>query len=453
MNETTETVAEQATLNPEHWYCEVPAELLAKPDSLAAILHKEGVPATAIFCNSPSDTDLIDVMLRKRGFSTRKLVGHVPVSAALEAFRAVRNREADVLVVTDIAAREVPIQQLDLVINHSIQSDPEVYLHRLGHLEQGGHLRMVVSIVAPAELGHLHYLKKFVEYDIKPYALPAPEQMAGFKLEALLRRAPQEVLSANPTLQSLTDVVLKHERRSELLALLLHNTLNVMPTLQSEGGSRGGDSRQYRGDDRRSDDSRGGDRRGEDRRGRDRRSDDRRGGEDRRGGGYAPRPYADLDDDGAYGDRESSGHSGRNGDREGRDRDRRNREPMLPPIKDARLYVGNGPQSGLTSEELKKLLTERGGITEDQIKRINLRGIYGFVDVADEVAAQALDQLSDVSLKGGEKLMLKKAIVLSTPRPQPPSSDDTDEGQEPGMSVSGGDDWSDEEQGQEEDFS
>jgi superfamily II DNA/RNA helicase len=51
----------------EHIYFEVGTSLLAKPQALCDLVEYESGHSVIIFCNSPSDADFADVILKKRG--------------------------------------------------------------------------------------------------------------------------------------------------------------------------------------------------------------------------------------------------------------------------------------------------------------------------------------------------------------------------------------------------
>ena len=114
----------------EHLYYEVGTSLLAKPQALCDILELEGGNTCIVFCNSPSDADFADVILKKRGIPSIKLVGYVPQIKLSKAIQQIQKKEVMALVLTDVAARGVPIEEFHVVVNYSVPTDPEVYFHR-----------------------------------------------------------------------------------------------------------------------------------------------------------------------------------------------------------------------------------------------------------------------------------------------------------------------------------
>ena len=67
---------------------------------------------------------------------------------------------------------------------------------------------------------------------------------------------------------------------------------------------------------------------------------------------------------------------------------------------DARLYIGQGTQSGLTENEFKQLATSVGEIDAGQIVRLKLRENYGFIDVKSNVAETLVNNLNGIEYNG-----------------------------------------------------
>lgn len=449
---TAASSAEKVHVN--HVYYEIANDLLSKPTALCDILESEGVPSTVVFCNSPSDTDLVEVMLKKRGISAKKLVGHLPPAKVVDAVKQAQRGELAVLVVTDIAARSIEVEDLDLIVNYSVPSDPEIYIHRMGRSGNAGKRHTVFSFVSPLDIGNFHYIKKFVETPFKQADLPTKESMAGIKLKNLSLVAERQALHNDAGLLDLVKQVLGSSTKESLIAMLLHNTLTVIPGLRASAereqadhgsdedrGDRGGGDRADRGGDReerwgRDGGGRGRDRgdRGGRRGGRDRdrgdrgdRVGDRGGDRDNRGNRGGRDQFEENDFAGQEGvsndgfeDQGADDRGGRFEDRDDRPsrsrRQDREREPYVPPQRDVRIYIGSGARHGLSEQKFRGLMTQNCGGMDDKIKRFAQRDCYSFVDIAEEAADEVVSKLDNSDLGDGSKLMLRKAISINVPR-------------------------------------
>ena len=425
----TPSKVKKAPVNATHSFFELSGELLAKPNALTDLIEGLGMPRTIVFCNSPSEADLTDVMLRKSGITSRKLIGFVPQSKITSAVSSLQSNETTALVLTDISAREIQLTGLGLVVNYSIHSDPEVYMQRAAVADENSENLSVVSLITPLDLANFYALKKLVSVEFAKAEPPSKEEALTARVKALGRFAATKNYSTSERVAAMLPLILEDSNKNEILALLLHNTLEALPaalaaaqnaTSQSERGREGGYRDQEEGDrgygDRREDRDGG-------RGGRNNRRD-RRGGRDER------RDDGDRIDDQRQnldsGENQSEGNRERRGRRPRRDaREEGERTPYVPPAKDLRLYVGHGTKDGVDSAKLIELVTTKAEVTADQIKRTITRDNYSFIDVAEAIAESVVAKVGEAELSGGRKVFIRKAVTISAPREERSREEDS----------------------------
>ncbi len=421
----------KAPANAQHVYFELPADLLAKPNALSDLIEGSGSPATVIFCNSPSEADLTDVMLRKRGIIARKLIGFVPPSKVTSAVEALKNKECTALVVTDVSAREMQIPALGLVVNYSIHSDPEVYLQRAAVAEEGETPVKVVSLIIPLDLANFHSLKKFVAVEFTKAEPPSKEEALKAKIATLSTRAKEKAFTSDERVKTLLALIEKDENREEILALLIHNTFDALPAAlaKAESASAPRETRDSYDQDDGGEFNRRGDR--DDRRGGRNRRDrnDRRGRRDDRRDEYtegAPQGESYGADSERREGRNDEDNRGRRDRRPRRDegQDGEAREPYVPPARDLRLYFGHGSKGGFTQEKAMELITSKGELTAEQVKRTIVRDLYTFVDVPEELADTVVAKLNESEVAGVGKVFVRKAVTITAPREEKKQADD-----------------------------
>lgn len=66
-----------------------------------------------------------------------------------------RNSTIDILVATDVAARGIDVDDVDLVINYDMPQDVEYYVHRIGRTARAGRKGTAISFVSPSWNEHL----------------------------------------------------------------------------------------------------------------------------------------------------------------------------------------------------------------------------------------------------------------------------------------------------------
>jgi ATP-dependent RNA helicase DbpA len=72
-----------------------------------------------------------------------------------------RNGSTRVLVATDVAARGIDIEKLDLVVNYDMPAQPEIYVHRIGRTGRAGEVGLALSLCTPAEAPRLEAIELY----------------------------------------------------------------------------------------------------------------------------------------------------------------------------------------------------------------------------------------------------------------------------------------------------
>jgi superfamily II DNA/RNA helicase len=417
----------------QHVYYEVGTTLLAKPQALCDLVELEGASTCLVFCNSPSDADFADVILKKRGLTSTKLIGYVPQLKLSKAIQQIQKKEVMTLVLTDVAARGVPLEEFDVVVNYSIPTDPEVYFHRYSG-DAGAQTKKVVSLVAPLDIANFHYLKKLGKLEFVQESLPSPEQLFVTKYTQLQSQALERPFLSDPGIATLVDKVLGDEKVKDVVALLLHNTLSVIPSLKNATTSKEDVGEEYEeGDDYEDRRGRGGRGQQGGRGGNRERGGNFRGGNQRGGNFDDHQPdrqfgeFGEEDEDSQprrgrgrdRGDRHDRGDRPDRGERGGDRGERRERQPRRQMVvdKEARLYVGAGARQGISAEKLSNDVVSLCGVAATDVHRVSVRDLYTFVDVPEAVADQVIEKLSEAAVgQDGEKYFVKKAVTLSIPR-------------------------------------
>ncbi|RME58559.1 MAG: DEAD/DEAH box helicase [Candidatus Dadabacteria bacterium] len=205
-----------------HCWVEVSNEVLSKPKAIADIIQAYGIPPTLVYCNLPSDADLVDVVLRRKGITSQKLIGNVPYRKVSETLGRVSAREIDVIVLTDIAAEQVPVEGFSLIINHTLPQEPEVYLHRIGESLTP---RKVINLIAAADLTNFQYLKKVLNLEIEQEEMPPVEKIAKGRFLAFKRQFTHLAESADELSKALVSEVLNDPEKEKILLGLLSRVL------------------------------------------------------------------------------------------------------------------------------------------------------------------------------------------------------------------------------------
>jgi superfamily II DNA/RNA helicase len=163
----------------EHLFCRVDGGLTSKATALAAFLEEYKPKSAIVFCNTKSDTELVQILLRKRGTESERLNSDLSQKERERTMNKFRSGEVKILVATDVAARGIDVKDLELVVNYAIHDQPETYVHRTGRTGRAGKSGKALSLVAPQDFPAFYSLQKKLPPSLAEVQVPVPKVVAA----------------------------------------------------------------------------------------------------------------------------------------------------------------------------------------------------------------------------------------------------------------------------------
>ena len=117
--------------------------------TLLRALQQHPSKSTLIFCNQKATVDHLVELIAKQGVSCKALHGDLEQRDRDRVMAMFRNSSIRILIATDVAARGLDIDQLELVINFDFPNSPETYIHRIGRVGRAGRKGLAVTLVKP----------------------------------------------------------------------------------------------------------------------------------------------------------------------------------------------------------------------------------------------------------------------------------------------------------------
>ena len=103
-----------------------------KVDTMAALLTHGGYERAIAFCNTKNMTDRLSGLLNMRGFTAQAIHGDIQQRIREKTLQKFKDGKLRVLVATDVAARGLDIDDVDVVFNYDVPEEIEYYIHRIG---------------------------------------------------------------------------------------------------------------------------------------------------------------------------------------------------------------------------------------------------------------------------------------------------------------------------------
>lgn len=135
--------------NLEHRYYMV--DVMEKDTMTIKVLEWEHPESCMIFCNMKKDVAYLEQVLTNYGFVVGALSGDVAQNNREKILKQFRNKELNILICTDVAARGIDVSHVSHVIVYDHPDDHEIYVHRSGRTARAGRSGIAISLITKVE--------------------------------------------------------------------------------------------------------------------------------------------------------------------------------------------------------------------------------------------------------------------------------------------------------------
>ena len=132
-----------------------------KNKALLILLTEHKPESALIFCNTKDACRRVSSDLKKSGLHCLELHGDLEQKDRTEVLVRFSNGSSKVLVATDVAARGLDIENLEMIVNYDLPFETETYIHRIGRTGRAGKEGLAVSFVKPNEEFRLNEINEF----------------------------------------------------------------------------------------------------------------------------------------------------------------------------------------------------------------------------------------------------------------------------------------------------
>lgn len=315
-----------------------------KTEILSRLLDIKNPRLTVVFCNTKKKVDELTSELQSRGYFADGLHGDLKQNQRDVVMDKFRNNTIDILVATDVAARGIDVDDVDMVVNYDMPQDNEYYVHRIGRTARAGRTGTAVSFVTSREYGNLKQIEKYTKTKIEKISIPTIKDMEKNRSSVLMDKIRQILDEDN------------FEREMKFLSLLegeeyspSHIAAAVLKMFLNEQKSSK----------------------------------------------YKEIDSIDNNKRARFGNKRDR-NTGR--DRNNRQRDKRNIRTGGP--NSTRIFISTGKKTGVSANHILAALCNEGKIRGKDVGQIDIFNDFSFVNVDSKVAAKAVKNLNNKHIRG-----------------------------------------------------
>ena len=146
-------------------------DLKHKEKLVAALLEEEQARKVFIFCKTRKQCQQLSHVLRYKKFKANCIHGEIAQSDRKQIMNQFRSGQLDVLVATDLAARGLDIDDVDLVINFSIAQSGDDHVHRVGRTGRAGREGKAITLIDSNEWNQMSSIERYLKFRFEPRVL------------------------------------------------------------------------------------------------------------------------------------------------------------------------------------------------------------------------------------------------------------------------------------------
>ena len=202
---------------------------------------------SVVFCRTKRDTQRVAEKLIEDGYNAGALHGDLSQNQRDMVMKSFRNKQIQMLVATDVAARGIDVDNVSHVINYQLPDEIETYTHRSGRTGRAGNKGVSMIIVTSSESRKIRTIEKIIQSKIKAKKIPTGIEICETQLYHLAQKIHQtqineEIIPYLPKVEEVLNDLSKEELIQRLVSVefaRFHDYYKNAKDLNTSGGDRG----------------------------------------------------------------------------------------------------------------------------------------------------------------------------------------------------------------------
>lgn len=207
---------------------------------------------SVVFCRTKRDTQAVSEKLIEDGYNAAALHGDLSQAQRDSVMKSFRNRQIQMLVATDVAARGIDVDNITHVINYQLPDEIETYNHRSGRTGRAGKLGTSIVIITKSELRKISAIERIIKQKFEEKSIPSGIEICEIQLFHLANKikdveVDHEIDSYLPAIYEVMKDLSKEELIKKMVSVEFNRFINYYKknrdlSAQRAGTERGGEA-------------------------------------------------------------------------------------------------------------------------------------------------------------------------------------------------------------------
>ena len=157
-----------------------------KIELLTRLIDIHDLKLGIIFCNTKRMVDDLVDHLNVQGYSADRLHGDMTQAMRDRVMNKFRKSGLEFLVATDVAARGIDVDDVQVVFNYDLPYDGEDYVHRIGRTGRKGRNGMAISFASGREVFAIRNIERYTNTRIHRAKVPTPGEVEDARANVIV---------------------------------------------------------------------------------------------------------------------------------------------------------------------------------------------------------------------------------------------------------------------------
>ena len=144
---------------------------------LVQLLRINKPQSAMIFCNTKKQVDELTSELNAANITAMGLHGDMKQEMRTAIMKRFKDKRSTILVATDVAARGIDVDNIEIVFNYDIPQELEYYVHRIGRTGRAGNDGVAITFYNPKQHRMLKDVERIAKCTIERLELPTTEDL------------------------------------------------------------------------------------------------------------------------------------------------------------------------------------------------------------------------------------------------------------------------------------
>ncbi|PZR21181.1 MAG: ATP-dependent RNA helicase [Flavobacterium psychrophilum] len=186
---------------------------------------------SVVFCRTKRDTQAVAEKLIEDGYNAAALHGDLSQAQRDSVMKSFRNRQIQMLVATDVAARGIDVDNVTHVVNYQLPDEIETYNHRSGRTGRAGKLGTSIVIITKSELRKISAIERIIKQKFEEKTIPSGMEICEIQLFHLANRikdveVDHEIDSYLPAIYEVMKDLTKEELIKKMVSVEFNRFIN-----------------------------------------------------------------------------------------------------------------------------------------------------------------------------------------------------------------------------------